>query len=123
MLTANVAPRQSDGRPQDTLIFAAMCPKLGRRVAVKQYDKSKIQNNKYRAIKREIAMMMFFQRKRCALAVIQPPAVPLLACCRRCLRLRRRTPACSGTCAAQCWGAVLLLKTEEGRSGRSGDLF
>ncbi|KAI3429522.1 hypothetical protein D9Q98_005611 [Chlorella vulgaris] len=52
------------GKGKDTLIFAAMCPKLGRRVAVKQYDKSKIQNNKYRAIKREIAMMMFFQRKR-----------------------------------------------------------
>lgn len=51
---------------QDTLIYSALCPKLGgRRVAVKVYDKKKVQATKYRAIKREIAMMMFFMRKRC----------------------------------------------------------
>ena len=56
--------------PQDTVIYSAVCPKLGagRRVAVKVYDKTKVQATKYRAIKREIAMMMFFQRQRCARA-------------------------------------------------------
>lgn len=50
---------------QDTLIYAALCPKLGnRRVAVKMYDKTKVQATKYRAIKREIAMMMYFMHKR-----------------------------------------------------------
>ncbi|PSC75138.1 exostosin-like glycosyltransferase [Micractinium conductrix] len=53
------------GKGKDTLIYSAHCPKLGgRRVAVKVYDKTKVQATKYRAIKREIAMMMFFQRKR-----------------------------------------------------------
>ena len=56
-------------RPQDTLIYSATCAKLGgRRVAVKVYDRTKVQATKYRAIKREIAMMMFFQRQRCACA-------------------------------------------------------
>jgi hypothetical protein len=32
-------------------------------VAVKVYDKSKLQATKYRAIKREIGMMMYFRRK------------------------------------------------------------
>ena len=32
-------------------------------MAVKVYDKAKLQATKYRAIKREIAMMMFFRRK------------------------------------------------------------
>lgn len=50
---------------QDTLIYSAFCPKLGnRRVAVKVYDKTKVQATKYRAIKREIAMMIYFMRKR-----------------------------------------------------------
>lgn len=54
-------------RPQDTVIYSAVCPRLGtsRRVAVKVYDKTKVQATKYRAIKREIAMMMYFMRKRC----------------------------------------------------------
>lgn len=54
-------------RLQDTVIYSAVCPKLGtsKRVAVKVYDKTKVQATKYRAIKREIAMMMYFMRKRC----------------------------------------------------------
>ncbi|KAL4449408.1 hypothetical protein ABPG77_007052 [Micractinium sp. CCAP 211/92] len=56
---------QEIGKGKDTLIYSALCPKLGnRRVAVKVYDKTKVQATKYRAIKREIAMMMFFMRKR-----------------------------------------------------------
>lgn len=51
---------------RDTVIYSAVCPKLGnRRVAVKVYDRQKVQPTKYRAIKREIAMMMFFSAKRC----------------------------------------------------------
>lgn len=50
---------------QDTVIYSAVCARLGgRRVAVKVYDKTKVQATKYRAIKREIAMMMFFMRKK-----------------------------------------------------------
>ncbi|PRW60302.1 kinase [Chlorella sorokiniana] len=54
------------GKGKDTVIYSATCPKLGagRRVAVKVYDKTKVQATKYRAIKREIAMMMYFMRKR-----------------------------------------------------------
>lgn len=38
---------------QDTLIYSAVCPRLGagKRVAVKVYDKAKVQSTKYRAIK------------------------------------------------------------------------
>lgn len=50
---------------RDTVIYSAVCPKMGgRRVAVKVYDKQKVQPTKYRAIKREIAMMMYFTNKR-----------------------------------------------------------
>ncbi len=50
---------------RDTVIYSASCPKLGnKRVAVKMYDKHKVQPTKYRAIKREIAMMMYFTNKR-----------------------------------------------------------
>ena len=50
---------------RDTVIYSAACPKLGnKRVAVKMYDKHKVQPTKYRAIKREIAMMMYFTNKR-----------------------------------------------------------
>lgn len=56
---------QEIGKGKDTLIYSAFCPKLGnRRVAVKVYDKTKVQATKYRAIKREIAMMIYFMRKR-----------------------------------------------------------
>lgn len=51
---------------RDTVIYNATCPKLGcRRVAVKVYDKQKVQSTKLRAIKREIAMMMYFSRLKC----------------------------------------------------------
>jgi len=50
---------------RDTIIYSATCPRLGgRTAAVKVYEKSKVAPTKLRAIKREIAMMMFFQRKR-----------------------------------------------------------
>jgi hypothetical protein len=49
---------------RDTIIYSATCPRLsGRVAAVKVYDKAKVAPTKLRAIKREIAMMMFFQRK------------------------------------------------------------
>jgi hypothetical protein len=52
-------------RCRDTVIYSALCPKLGNtRVAIKVYDKHKVQPTKYRAIKREIAMMMYFTNKR-----------------------------------------------------------
>ncbi|KAG7666755.1 hypothetical protein Ndes2437B_g08469 [Nannochloris sp. 'desiccata'] len=53
------------GKGKDTTIYSATCPRLGgRTAAVKVYEKSKVAPTKLRAIKREIAMMMFFQRKR-----------------------------------------------------------
>eukprot|EP00887_Chlorella_sp_A99_P003163 scaffold9.g3163.t1 len=53
------------GKGKDTVIYSAICPRLGnRKVALKQYDKTKVQPTKYRAIKREIAMMLFFARKQ-----------------------------------------------------------
>ena len=51
--------------PQDTVIYSAICARLGgRRVAVKVYDKALLQSTKLRAIKREVAMMMYFMRMR-----------------------------------------------------------
>lgn len=47
------------------MIYSASCPRLADRlVAVKVYDRQKIAATKLRAIKREIAMMMFFQRQK-----------------------------------------------------------
>ena len=50
---------------RDTIIYSATCPRLGGRIAaVKVYDRAKVAPTKLRAIKREIAMMMFFHRKK-----------------------------------------------------------
>lgn len=48
---------------RDTTIYSAICHRLSDQlVAVKVYDKSRVSTTKFRAIKREIAMMMFFER-------------------------------------------------------------
>lgn len=54
------------GRGKDTIIYKAVCLRLGggMEVAIKVYDRSKVTSTKLRAIKREIAMMMYFSRKR-----------------------------------------------------------
>ncbi len=66
---ASSPPTAATACLQDTLIYSATCPKLGgKRVAVKVYDKTKVQATKYRAIKREIAMMMYFMKLRRAAA-------------------------------------------------------
>ncbi len=49
---------------RDTLIYSVACPRLNRRVAVKVYNRAKVQATKYRAIKREIAMMLLFMRQK-----------------------------------------------------------
>ena len=50
---------------RDTIIYSAVCPRLGgRTIAVKVYNKEKVSASKLRAIKREIAMMIFFGRKK-----------------------------------------------------------
>ena len=50
---------------RDTTIYSATCPRLDGKVAsVKVYDRAKVAPTKLRAIKREIAMMIFFQRKK-----------------------------------------------------------
>ena len=51
---------------RDSAIYATLCPKLGARVAVKVYDKAALSPSKLRAVKREAAMMIMMQRKRCA---------------------------------------------------------
>lgn len=53
------------GRGKDTVIYGGCCRKLqGIEVAVKKYDKSKVSSTKLRAIKREVAMMLYLARKR-----------------------------------------------------------
>ena len=50
---------------RDTIIYGGCCRKLqGIEVAVKKYDKSKVSSTKLRAIKREVAIMLFLARKR-----------------------------------------------------------
>lgn len=50
---------------RDTVIYGGCCRKLqGIEVAVKKYDKSKVSSTKLRAIKREVAMMLYLARKR-----------------------------------------------------------
>jgi hypothetical protein len=52
-------------RHRDAIIYSATCAKLGGcTVAVKAYDKHKVAPTKFRAIKREIAMMMHFTRNK-----------------------------------------------------------
>ncbi len=49
---------------RDTVIYAADCARLGRRVAVKAYARGRLPPTKLRAIKREVAMMLFVARAR-----------------------------------------------------------
>ncbi len=50
---------------RDSVIYAAYCPKLGGKVAVKVYQKSRTSASKLRAIKREAAIMVYLLKKRC----------------------------------------------------------
>uniref|UniRef100_A0A1D2ACQ6 Protein kinase domain-containing protein n=1 Tax=Auxenochlorella protothecoides TaxID=3075 RepID=A0A1D2ACQ6_AUXPR len=53
------------GKGKDTVIYSAVCLPLGNKiVAVKIYDKSRLASTKVRAIKREVAMMLYFMRHR-----------------------------------------------------------
>lgn len=53
------------GKGKDTVIYGGCCRKLqGTEVAVKKYDKAKVSSTKLRAIKREVAIMLFLARKR-----------------------------------------------------------
>lgn len=58
------------GRGKDTIIYKGLCRKalgtsnkVGQAVAVKVYFKNKVSHTKLRAIKREVAIMMFMQRQ------------------------------------------------------------
>lgn len=51
---------------RDSVIYAAYCPKLGGKVAVKVYQKSRTSASKLRAIKREAAIMVYLLKKRWA---------------------------------------------------------
>lgn len=50
---------------RDTVIYSGKCVPLGNKtVAVKVYDKQRLASTKVRAIKREVAMMLYFMRQR-----------------------------------------------------------
>lgn len=50
---------------RDTVIYSAVCTRLGNRiVAIKIYDRQRLASTKIRAIKREIAMMLYFMQHR-----------------------------------------------------------
>jgi hypothetical protein len=49
---------------RDSVIYAACCAKLGGKVAVKVYQKSRTSASKLRAIKREAAIMVYLLKKR-----------------------------------------------------------
>lgn len=49
---------------RDSVIYAAYCPKLGGKVAVKVYQKNRTSASKLRAIKREAAIMVYLLKKR-----------------------------------------------------------
>lgn len=58
------------GRGKDTMIYKGVCMKpigvsqeIGKTVAIKVYFKNKVTHTKLRAIKREVAMMAFMERK------------------------------------------------------------
>lgn len=54
---------------RDTVIYSASCVRFGnQKVALKVYNKERLAATKIRAIKREIAMMIYFQKHRCALS-------------------------------------------------------
>lgn len=83
---------------RDSTIYATLCPKLGMRVAVKVYVKASLSPSKLRAVKREAAMMIMMQRKRCALrgvlctqglATLQRPQRASHSClrCKQCASL------------------------------------
>ena len=71
-VSPNLSPseRGSALARRDSTIYATLCPKLGLRVAVKVYDKASLSPSKLRAVKREAAMMIMMQRKRCALSCV-----------------------------------------------------
>ena len=66
-LSYSMAARHNNNNKycRDTVIYSGKCVPLGNKtVAVKVYDKQRLASTKVRAIKREVAMMLYFMRQR-----------------------------------------------------------